>query len=153
MQKAPALSSCASRSRTALCVSLALLLLRAPDASSCPPVHYYVSPRIRDVLYATPLLISYSCRLSAELRLALCALDAGKGGTGLGFGVLALTDLKPNSWSFSARRGMTAQSCTSVLPRSQTRTRSCTSALPASSLAPAHVLHAARHTARTSIDS
>jgi hypothetical protein len=96
MQKVPVLSSCASRSRTALCVPLALLLLRAPDASSCLPVHYYLSPRIHDVLDATPLLIRSSCRLSAELRLALCASDAGEGGTGLGFGVLALTDLKPD---------------------------------------------------------
>jgi hypothetical protein len=44
-----------------------------------------------------PLLVRSGCRFSAELCLALCALDAGEDGTDLGFGALALTDIKSNN--------------------------------------------------------
>jgi hypothetical protein len=94
-------ASCASISRTAqeaLCASLALRLLplRALDASSYPLVLSHLSHRIPDVQDPMSLLICSGCQLStAQLRHALCASDAGEGG--LGFGVLALTDLKSDT--------------------------------------------------------
>jgi hypothetical protein len=102
VQKAPALlhrSSCASRLRTALCASLAVrrLPLRAPDASSSLLGLYFLSHRIPDVQDAIPPLIRSGCGLSVVLSLALCASDAGEGGTRLGFGVLAPMDLRPNN--------------------------------------------------------
>jgi hypothetical protein len=95
VQKALALphcSSCASRSRTALCTALALRLL--------PPralVLYFLSHRIAGVQNTIHLFIHSGCGLCVVLRRALCASDAGEGGTGLGFGVLALANLKPDN--------------------------------------------------------
>jgi hypothetical protein len=94
VQRAPALPHCssyASRARNAVRVTY------PPPPSStraCPLLSLH---RVPDVQNAVPLLIRFGCGLCVLLRLALCASNAGENGTGLGFRMPALENLKPDN--------------------------------------------------------